>query len=441
MLLHWKNRLPRNCNPKTRPVVILALVMTLVINYQTKAEVKEPARQLQLPPLPRILPLPTNMGLREYFDLKLWNELKYLTAYPLLVDRELKGTMFSELREEEKRTTAKLFGFNAEESQRPQKTAEILKELSGKRIRFDRNETLIESFNNTALPTKWEEDPYFEREYKGTKGRSMQGRLVVFANYENQKYLILKGEFTKDSLWLFPLNKRSIRYLGHFFDEGFCDKNYHEYYSSYADQELKNTKPLGSLLWKVILKGYDTQEFSSLTRGEQKLVHDTVGIFLSEEFRLKNMGKHNGLSQTIPGAIFIATFILSNGEPSGRERDYTKPKKIHHIPTSHRELKYTFDYYDRTISHYIKENDPNLYKALLKEVEKTNPKNKVPKQSKQSEPLNPPLLKNLTKLTKLKQSPAETEKTLETINKLLTIIKTSAHKMTPQRDNGHLKQK
>jgi hypothetical protein len=430
MLLHWKAQPLSNYGSKASPAVVLALIVTLVVNYQATAEIKESAKEL--PRLPRILPLPTNIGLREYFDLKLWKELKYLTAYPILVDKELKGTMFSELRQEEKKTTARLFGFNAKKTQ---EAAEILKELTGKRIRFDRNETLVESTNNPNQLTKWNKDPYFEEKYEGTKGRSMQGRLVVLANYENHKYLILKGGFTKDSLWFFPLNKRSIRYLGHFFDEGFCDKNYHEYYSSYADQEIKSKKPLGTLIWETILKGYDQQEFASHTRGEQKLIHDTVGIFLSEEFRLKSMGKQDELSQIMPGAIFIATFILGNGEPYGKERNHTKPKKIHHIPISYRELKYVFDYYDRTISDYIKKNDPSLYKELLKEVAKTNPKNKTPK------PLEPPILKNLAKLSRTKQSAAETENTLETINKLLIVIKTSAHKMTPQRDNGHLKQK
>jgi hypothetical protein len=276
--------------------------------------------------------------------------------------------MYQELNSQERALLERIFEFKPKDQN---SLKDVLKKLQNKRIRFDKNETYIEKFEETAMGEKdWVLDKSLVEEFQRSFGKTRRGRLLILAMYEKQRYLILKTNLNSDSLWFFPLNSQSVRYLGHFYDEGFCDKSYPDYFKAFVESQKKTKEPLGLLIWESILNGYDPKKFSTLPRDAQKLVHDTIGIFLAEEFRMKTRGSTTRLLHISPGSIVIATYLAHGGRPLSNSPKSKEDKEIAEIiPISHKEFVKALPLYDKTISKYIKNEHPNLHERIVKDFD------------------------------------------------------------------------
>jgi hypothetical protein len=322
-------------------------------------------------PKVRVLPLPTNQSIPKYFHQNLWLELQYLISEPIDTSQGLEAKMLPHLSASERQTIAKLFNADPEDNNAlklPFRT------LEGRRIRFDRSHTTIEKKSQEGSETNpqkslWTRDSELEEEFKKETGYTKRGRMIVFACYDKGRYTILKSDFTKDSLWLFPLNKQSVRYLGHFHDEGFCDKSYEDYYKSFIDAQNESQAPLLWLIYETLLKGYNPESFKLLPRKEQKLIHDTIGIFLAEELRMKTRGDQEKLLHISPGSLLIASYVIFSRNPSSdpKENESFEKELITALPKSHREFVKNLPYYDEKISSYLIKHHPTLYQNLRTE--------------------------------------------------------------------------
>lgn len=388
---------------------------------------------------PRVNKLPVNTHLGTFFANVIHPEFKYFCSQPVFLGENLRAQMFEHLSYSERQTYAKLFNIEPNDNL---VILEYLSKLNNKRIRLDKSDIQIETKailkskdeqkGNIKQESIWVKDPYFEDSKKRPTGKVRTGRLLVLSLYESKRYLILKSDFTKDSLWFFPLNKQSVRYVGHFEDEGFCDKSYENYYKSFLDAQQETESPLILLVWSTILKGYDPSSFMDLPRAQQKLVHDTVGIFLAEEFRMSSRGKGSNLLHISPGSLLIATFLFFGGENPTKTSKFTKSSEslesshidyvLQNTPASNKDFVRMFPHYDQKISSYIKLYHPSVYNDLQEAFNvKTTPKNE--------KILQKLLYKIQNSESKTKNNDISDNKKIETLESLFEIIKNESSKM------------
>jgi hypothetical protein len=369
------------------------------------------------------LPLPVNQHLESYFLKELFTKFKDLMTPPIVIDKELTGSMYHELRESEKMEFNRIFRINAKD---PEKLKKVLQILNNKRLRFDSRTVIIEKMTPEG---NWTVDAELKKRFSNNYTRARRGRLVVIAAHEMGRKLELKGEFSNDKLIFFPLNAQSLRYLGNFESEGLCDKTYREYFQSFVKSQKNTKNPLILDVWKSITNGYNPESFSSLPREQQKLIHDTVGIYLAEEFRVTIRRGRERLLQLLPGSLLIATYLHYGGEPpEGLKmknnptvpRDVESDKILLFLPHSYATYSQALPAYDRIISEYVRENNPELFKKI-QTLLADQPKGRVMG-------IITPLLYFIESSKEKKDSDSYTQ-VWNCIEELINIIKSDAHLM------------
>jgi hypothetical protein len=295
--------------------------------------------------------LPENISIFEYTKTKVYPFFKMQDYLNIKLSNNLSTCLYTKKTPQSKINSDKAFRLKklGVQSQEEQWLQGLLKEMEGRSILFNKTEMVVDPAIGQETPA------LYNLELKAL------GRLLVIALFSSKKGLILESSFSEDKLYLVPINKQNLRYLGVFFDKGFDDKTYTDYFKEYKKIESLETK---QEIWATLIRGYDKKKFSKLTREEQQILHDTVGIFIAEEFRLLSRNSTLKLNQIMPAGMLIATYLQRGGEPLQLSKKKHGANEISHIPKSYQEFKLNWNYYDTQWSNYIRANHPNLAKEI-----------------------------------------------------------------------------
>jgi hypothetical protein len=309
------------------------------------------------------LPLPEKMSIFEYTKSHIYPFFKTKEYEQIQLSNNLSLCLYNKKTPQSKLNSDKAFqieklGLKDKEKEWLQS---LLKNLEGRHLIFKKNSMTMEPPITMETPA-----------LSSLKLPAL-GRLLVAAMFSSKKGLILGSSYSQDKLYLVPLNKQNLRYLGIFLDKGFDDKTYSDYFREFEKVENLGTK---KEIWATLMRGYNKEKFSKLNREEQQILHDTVGIFIAEEFRLLSRNSSEKVNQIMPAGMLITTYLQKGGKPLRGVRKKEQAGTVTNIPKSHEHFKLYWNYYDKAWSTYLEKKHP----TLAHEIEKNfNVTSSVPK--------------------------------------------------------------
>jgi hypothetical protein len=185
-----------------------------------------------------------------------------------------------------------------------------------------------------------------------------RARLTAALLHETGNELaLLPTQESQDLLVFMAINSLNLRYMGAYDGVGYDDKSYPELWK--ALEKLPSPE-FHATLWDTLMKGYDPQgeNLTPLTRDQVLALHDCVGIFIAEEYRLKQRKTFGWVTQILPGTSLIILHLANGGEipesalPGMGGRNKTLP------PHDHRGFEKAFPAFDEMITKEISENQP-----------------------------------------------------------------------------------